>query len=148
MVEDGHPKLVTTSDIKGRGVYGNSDITTKQEEIMFLFSFFACFWSERQQLGLAFWGARPRRRSFHLFNWCQLKITYTKYFKIFFKFFDQGKSLSLFTWWYGVEGVQWKKWLMVKMWHFSGDVIIERPHNTQIHTTRKNLMLLEYHRKY
>ena len=52
MVEDGYPKLVTTSDIKGRGVYGNSDITTKQEEIMFLFSFFACFWSERQQLSL------------------------------------------------------------------------------------------------
>ena len=33
-----------------------------------------------------------------LFNSYQLHISYTKYVKLFFKFFDQAKSLSLFAW--------------------------------------------------
>ena len=37
---------------------------------------------------------------------------------------------------------------MVTMWHFSGDVIFEWPHNRHFHMTRKNLIPLEYHGKY
>ena len=33
-----------------------------------------------------------------LFNSCQLHVSYTKYVKLFFKVFDQGKSSSLFAW--------------------------------------------------
>ena len=37
---------------------------------------------------------------------------------------------------------------MVTMWHFSGDVIFEWPHNRHIHMTRKILIPLEYHGTY
>ena len=43
----GYPKLVTKSDIEGRGVHANSDITTKN---MYKFVFYVCFWSAQQQL--------------------------------------------------------------------------------------------------
>ena len=44
----GYPKLVTKSDILGRRVHANSDITTTKSTYKFLFS--ACFWSARQHL--------------------------------------------------------------------------------------------------
>ena len=44
----GYPKLVTKSDIVGRRVHANSDMTTKKSTHKLLFS--ACFWSARQHL--------------------------------------------------------------------------------------------------
>ena len=46
MTSPGYPKVVTKSDIGGRGVHANSDITTKK--IMYKFLFFTCFWSARR----------------------------------------------------------------------------------------------------
>ena len=40
-----------------------------------------------------------------LFNSRQLYISCTKYVKLFFKIFDQGKRLSLFAWWQRGEGL-------------------------------------------